>query len=40
MKHEKMMLAWANVAMKFAYLEWEVQELLGNIIDHYCPVIS
>jgi hypothetical protein len=33
MKHEKMMLAWANVAMKFAYLEWEVQELLGDIID-------
>ena len=34
MKHEKIMLAWANIAMKFAYLEWEVQQLLGDLIDN------
>jgi hypothetical protein len=33
MKQERIMLAWANVAMKFAYLEWEVQGLLGDLID-------
>jgi hypothetical protein len=33
MRHDKMMLAWAKVAMKFAYLEWEVHILLGDIID-------